>query len=58
MGELSFEGDLDKLMPILEAKFVNLDAGVGKVSEGLSSWSTLINTPRALPLHVRALVRG
>ena len=32
MGELSFEGDLDKLMPILEAKFVNLDAGVGGVS--------------------------
>ena len=29
MGELSFKGDLDKLMPILEAKFVNLDAGVG-----------------------------
>ena len=39
MGEFSFEGDLDKLMPILEAKYVNLDAGVGKVSEGLSLWT-------------------
>ena len=39
MGELSFEGDLDKLMPILEAKFVNLDAGVGSVSEGQSLWT-------------------
>ena len=58
MGELSFEGDLDKLMPILEAKFVNLDAGVGSVSEGLSYGQTLTNTTRALPLHVRGLVRG